>query len=278
MKLKRILAGAMSAVVVVCAMSMTGCGKKEKTAGDFKEQTATKGKLVVGLDDTFAPMGFKDEAGNLVGFDIDLATEVGKELGLEIEFKPIAWESKELELKSKNIDCIWNGMSVTPERKESMALSNKYLDNTIILMKSSDNKNIEIKSEEDLKKYKIGTQSESSALETLKANKAYDTFKDNITEYPDYDKALLALKAGRVDVIAIDQVLGEYKNKNLNGTLEKCEYKIGDDAYAIGFRKDNEALRDEVNKALKKVIDSGKAEEISKKWFGKNIVIFEELK
>lgn len=278
MKLKKILAGALSLMMVLGVCTMTSCGGSDDKAGtDAKSQTANEGELIVGLDDTFAPMGFRDENDELVGFDIDLANAVGEELGMKVTFKPISWDAKDLELKSKNIDCIWNGMSVTPDRKEAFSLSNKYLDNTIILMTEKSNTDVTIDSAEDLAKYNIGTQADSAALDMLKGNEAYDSFKDNIKEYPDYDKALLDLKAGRVDVIAIDQVLGEYKNKNLDGELAVCDYSLGTDAYAIGFRKDDTALRDAVNDAIKKVIDSGEAEEISNKWFGKNIVIFEEI-
>lgn len=271
---KKIGAATLCGTLILGAVSMTGCGSKE-VAKDYKKQTAKEGKLVVGLDDTFAPMGFRDKDGNLIGFDIDLAKEVGKKLGMEVEFKPISWDAKDLELKSKKIDCIWNGMSVTPERKEKMSLSKKYLDNKIILM-TSKGKKIDIKSDGDLKKYKIGTQTDSAALETLKKNKEYDSFKDKVTEYPDYDKALLALKGGKIDVIAIDQVLGEYKNKNLKGELATLDFSLGDDAYAIGFRKGDTALRDKVNEALETLVKEGKAEEISKKWFNKNIVILKD--
>ncbi len=93
-----------------------------------------KGKLIVGLDATFAPMGFRDESGEIVGFDIDLANAVAKELGIEVEFQPIDWDAKEMELNGKKIDCIWNGMSATPERMEKMTLSDPYLNNTISIM------------------------------------------------------------------------------------------------------------------------------------------------
>ena len=100
-------------------VSLTGCG------GD-SEEAESDNTFVVGLDDTFAPMGFRDEDGDLVGFDIDLAEAVGEELGMEVEFKPIDWNAKEMELEAGTIDCVWNGMSVTDERMEKMALSNKY--------------------------------------------------------------------------------------------------------------------------------------------------------
>ena len=94
----------------------------------------SRGKLIIGLDDTFAPMGFRDENNDLVGFDIDLAKAVGDVLGIEVEFKSINWNSKEMELKAKNIDCVWNGMSATPQRQEGMALTYKYLNNRIVIM------------------------------------------------------------------------------------------------------------------------------------------------
>lgn len=266
---KRILGIALAMTMILGMFALTGCGSSDSSVDKDPDV------LVVGLDDTFAPMGFRDSEGNLVGFDIDLATEVANEMGVEIEFKPIDWDSKDMELESGNIDCVWNGLSVTPERQENMALSKKYLDNKIVLM-TLDSSSVEVDSAKDLKDLKIGTQKDSSALEMLKSNEEYDSFSANISEYDDYDAAIMDLKAGRVDVIAVDQVLGSYKNNNLDGELRECKYSLGDDAYAIGFYKENTELRDDVNDALEKVIDSGKATEISEKWFGKDIVIFED--
>lgn len=257
---------------------MTGCGNNDAQDGDVGAdgQDTAKETLVVGLDDTFAPMGFRDEQGNLVGFDIDLATAVADELGMQAEFKPIDWNAKEMELKAGTIDCVWNGMSITPERQENMALTNKYLNNKIVLMALADS-DIDVTSAKELADLKIGTQVDSSALQMLMANEAYESFKDNISEYETYDTAIMDLKAGRVDVIAVDQVLGEYTNNNLGGEMKECTYSLGDDYYVIGFEKSNTALRDKVNDAIKAVIDSGKAAEISSKWFGKDIVVFEPI-
>ena len=110
-----------------------------------------------------------------------------------------------------------------------------------------------------------------------KANEEYENFKDNIKEYSTYDAAIMDLKAGRVDVVVIDQVLGEYTNNNLNGAMKECEYSLGDDYYVIGCAKGNTALVDALNTAIKELIDDGTAAEISEKWFGKDIVVFEEL-
>ena len=257
---------------------MAGCGNNDAQDGDADAdgQDAAKETLVVGLDDAFAPMGFRDEQGNLVGFDIDLATAVADELGMQVEFKPIDWNAKEMELKAGTIDCVWNGMSITPERQENMALTNKYLNNKIVLMALADS-DISVTSAKELADLKIGTQVDSSALQMLMANEAYESFKDNISEYETYDTAIMDLKAGRVDVIAVDQVLGEYTNNNLGGEMKECTYSLGDDYYVIGFEKSNTDLRDKVNDAIKALIDNGKAAEISSKWFGKDIVVFEPI-
>ncbi len=263
-------------VLLIGTFAMTGCGgaDEDTSAGDTSwTYIEEKGELIVGLDDTFAPMGFRDEENNLVGFDIDLANAVGEELGVAVKFQPINWDSKELELESKNIDCIWNGMSATPERMESMSLSYKYLNNKIVVMALDEN--VTVASGEDMANYNIGTQADSAALETMKADPAYDSFAENITEYDTYDQALMDMQAGRVDCIVVDQVLGEYKNSKLQEKMIVCDYDFGDDYYAIGFRAGETELTNKVNDAIKALIDNGTAAEISNNWFGKDIVVFE---
>lgn len=259
---------------------MAGCGGG--AADDVKDDTATagwdyiqqKGELVVGLDDTFAPMGFRDADNNLVGFDIDLAIATGEVLGVDVKFQPISWDAKELELSSKNIDCIWNGMSATPERQESMALTNKYLNNKIVIMTLDEN--LSVTTVEDLQNITMATQAGSAALETMMANEAWDTFATNVVEYPTYDEALLAMQGGRVQAIVVDQVLGEYKNANIGGQMIVADYNFGDDFYAIGCRQGETDVAEKINEALQTLIDNGKAAEISDKWFGTNIVILED--
>ena len=262
---------AMVFVLIFTMLALTCCGDKDKEADADAKET-----IIVGLDDTFAPMGFRDESGELVGFDIDLARAVAEELGMNVEFKPIDWKAKEAELSAGTVDCLWNGMSVTPDRIEGMALTYKYLNNKIVLMSLADS-DLDVTSADQLKDLKIGTQAGSAALEMLQANEAYDSFKDNISEYDKYDTAIMDLKAGRVDVIAVDQVLGEYTNNNLGGEMKECTYSLGDDFYTIGCASDNTELRDKINDALKKLIDDGKATEISEKWFGKDIMVYEPI-
>lgn len=267
---KKLLTATLILAMVFSMFAFTGCSKDNADNADNAD------KLVVGLDDAFAPMGFRDADGKLVGFDIDLANAVAKEMGVEIEFKPIDWNAKEMELNSNLIDCVWNGMSITPDRLENMTLTDKYLNNKIVVMALASS-GVEVKSEADLANLKIGTQVDSSALKMMQANDAYESFKANISEYDTYDTAIMDLKAGRVDVIVVDQVLGEYTNKNLGGEMKECEFAFGDDYYVIGCKKDNTELRDKLNAAIKTLVDNGEAAKISEKWFGKNIVVFEPL-
>lgn len=258
---------------IICASLLFGCSADSNKDSGWN-YVKNKGVLVVGLDDTFAPMGFRDAATNeLIGFDIDLAKAVAEILEVEVEFKPIDWSAKELELSSKNIDCIWNGMSATPERQESMALSKKYLNNRIVIMALDPA--VKVSSVEDLAGLNIGTQADSAALEVMQGHAAYDSFKDKIVTYPTYDEVILDLQTGRLDVMVVDEVLGEYKNTQMGSGMTVCDFNFGDDYYAIGCRKGETDLADKLNEAIKKLIDNGKAAELSEKWFGRNIVILE---
>lgn len=265
-KMKKVIAIGLTAMTVLV---LTGCGAGSKSDLEYVKD---KGELIVGLDDTFAPMGFRDKDNKLIGFDIDLAKAVTKEMGIKVKFRPIDWSAKEGELKSKNIDCVWNGMSATPDRQKSMSLSKKYLQNRILIM--SLDPNVKVNSADDLKNMKLGTQADSAALEAIKKDDKYKEFKDNVSEYKTYDEAILDMKAGRVQAVAIDEVYAIYNNKNKD-TLYESPFNFGADYYAVGFREGDKKLTAEVNKAFKAVIDSGEAQKISEKWFGKNMVVFE---
>ncbi len=237
---------------------------------------ATPGTLVVGLDDTFAPMGFRDTANNLVGFDIDLANAVGQEMGVKITFQPIDWSAKEMELASKNIDCIWNGMSRTPDREATLTLSQDYLNNRLAIMTAA---GVAITSLDQLAQYEIGTQAGSSALEAIKKSAVYPQIQDKVREYATYDECILDMQAGRIQAMVVDEVLGQYKNNNLEVPFAFAPVGFGDDFYVIGFRRtegnnaENEALCKAVEEAIKRVAASGKGEQISRKWFGTNLLL-----
>lgn len=270
-------------LMLTAAVALTGCGGQKNGGGEGENNGKTeltdweyitsegKGELIVGLDDTFAPMGFRDENNELVGFDVDLARAVGEKLGIAVTFKPIDWDSKELELKARTIDCIWNGMSVTPERMENMQLTDQYLNNRIVIMSLKDD--VKITEAKDLANYKIGTQVDSAALKVMTEHPDWDAFSAKVSEYKTYDEAILDMKAGRISCIVVDEVLGEYKNAKMNNAMQLAEFNFGDDYYAIGCRKGDVELVAKINGALQELIDDGTAAKISEKWFGTNIVI-----
>lgn len=251
-------------------VSASGSGSQADGYSTTLADIQAAGKLVIGLDDTFAPMGFRETDGTLVGFDIDLAIAVCEKLGVEAVFQPIDWNAKEMELSSGNIDCIWNGMSMTPERQESMSLSQPYLNNKIIVMT---NEGITIASKEDLVGKNIGTQGGSAALEVVMADEIYDEIKDTLTEYPTYDEVILDMKAGRLDCMVIDEVFGNYKNAQMDDVFGIAPFDFGDDLYAIGFRKADTDLTQAVNDALNELIADGTALTISTKWFGADLLL-----
>ncbi len=268
---RKCVLSAVAVLAFVALVSATPAGAGENIPG-----LATPGRLVVGLDDTFAPMGFRDPAGTLVGFDIDLARAVGQEMGVEVVFQPVQWNAKEMELATKNVDCLWNGMSRTKDREVSMTLSQDYLNNRMVIMTVP---NVQIAKLEDLAKYQVGTQAASSGLEMIKASKVYPLVEKNLHEYVTYDECILDMQAGRIQAMVVDEVLGQYKNKNLGTAFAVAPVDFGNDFYVIGFRRDqkdngvNDALCKAVETALKKVIASGKGAEISKKWFGADLLL-----
>ena len=166
-----------------------------------------KGTLILGLDENFPPMGYRDESGEIVGFDIDLAKEVATRLGVELVIQPIDWAAKEMELQNKNIDVIWNGMSVTEERAAGMNLSKPYLANRqiIIVPEGSD-----IKTKADLAGKKVAIQAGSSALDAVNADAATAAIIGELVEFADNNSAFLDLKAGRVDAFVVDETYGRY--------------------------------------------------------------------
>ena len=166
-----------------------------------------KGELILGLDETFPPMGYRDANGDIIGFDIDLATEVCSRLGVKLKLQPINWDSKEMELNGKTIDCIWNGMSITDERINGMDLSTPYIANKQILIVKSDSG---ISTKADLAGKTVGAQQGSSAVDAISAEPDVKASFGSLNEYASNDEAFLDLKAGRIDVLVVDEVYGRY--------------------------------------------------------------------
>lgn len=261
----------------VFAFALVGCKKKTENVVapiDNKSAASTENKdikmtFIVGLDDSFPPMGFRDENNNIVGFDIDLATEVAKRMGKELVLQPIDWASKELELNNDKIDCIWNGLSVDPLRAEAMLLSKPYLANNMVYVVMKDST---IKSKKDItNKTELGVQSGSTAVKACEKDPVCVTAKLN--QYENNVLALSDLNIGRVQGVVMDEVVARYfitKNKSpyvVLGDHLEAEH------YAVGFKKGNTALAAEVEKALAAMAKEGVSDNISVKWFGENIIL-----
>ncbi len=252
------------AIIAVTALGAAGCSNKPK-------DTISKDKLVLGFDDTFVPMGFKNDKGEIEGFDIDLAKEVSKKIGKEITFQPIDWSMKESELNSGKIDFIWNGYSISKEREEKVGFSKPYLDNRQIIITLADSK---INSKADLKGVKVGAQNESTAVDAVnKEPVLLKGFKDGkVYTFETNNDALMDLEAKRIDAVVADEILVKYyiSKKGVD------KYKIlkddfGSETYGVGMRKDDKALIEKVNKAFDDMRKDGTAKQISKKWFGEDI-------
>ncbi|MDX8336618.1 amino acid ABC transporter substrate-binding protein [Candidatus Cetobacterium colombiensis] len=223
-----------------------------------------KGEIIIGLDDTFAPMGFRDEEGKIIGFDIDLANEVANRIGVKATFKPCEWDGIIFDLRSKRIDLIWNGLTITPEREKQIAFSTPYFDDDQIVIV----KNPNIKSFQDLKDKKIGVQLGSASYFAFE-NSVLSKETNNLNKYSTNVEALLDLEAGRTDAVVIDAVVGKYYISKkpdfivLNDILEKQQM-------GVGMRKDDVALKNKIDETLANMKADGSFDKIYKKWFGDN--------
>ena len=227
------------------------------------EYVKAKGKLVVGITD-FAPMDFKDESGAWVGFDADVAKAFAESLGVEVEFIEIEWDNKILELDSKAIDCVWNGMSVDEKRASDMNLSDPYLTNRLVFMVKSKSYN----SLDSLKGKKIGVQHASTAWSMLEQSEMKKDMKE-IVLFESMSLALEAMEQDSVDAVFGDEVSAKYWNVLNNKDFVALEDGLHNEFYAVGFRKADKALRDTINAVLTSMKKDGKFVDITVKWFGK---------
>lgn len=260
----------MLAVLAALTMILTSCAALAED--DSLEKLLSKGTFIIGLDDSLPPMGFRDENNEIVGFDVDVARAVAERLGVEFIAQSINWDSKELELSSGNIDCIWNGLSITPERQESMAMTFPYLNNQIVCYVRAD---ADVSSMADLAGKAVAVQNGSYAEELIlsEANaEAKENFGD-LLGFDDYLTALMDLEMGGVDAVVMDLVVGNYRMNSMNATDIKAAFSLEDDNYGVGFRKDDLALRDKVEEILKEMKEDGTLAEISQTWFGADVTI-----
>ncbi|MHC1694368.1 MAG: amino acid ABC transporter substrate-binding protein [Eubacteriales bacterium] len=253
--MKRILSLLLCALMLGTAL--IGCAEKKE------------GTFILGLDDSFPPMGFQDENGNIVGFDIDLATEVCKRLGYELKLQPIKWDLKQQELDSGNIDCIWNGFTINDERLAACAMTAPYLKNRQVLVVKTDSA---IASLEDMAGKKLALQSGSSANDALDASADFKASLGEALLYDDNTKALLDLESGGCDAVLMDEVVAKYYATS-HTAVKSLDVSLADEEYGIGFRKADTELCKKVEDTLKAMAKDGNLAEISTKWFGSDITI-----
>lgn len=254
--------------LLTASMLITGCGG----GSDTPAANDTSKKIVIGLDDEYPPMGFKDESNQIVGFDVDLAKETTKRMNREVEFKAIDWSSKEAELASGRIDILWNGLDITPERQENMLFSEPYMDNRQIVFVNAGNDQ-GIRAEADLSNKAIGTQAGSTAEAYIMGNGELLNSLREFKTYGDYISAFMDLDNGRLDAVVCDEIVGRYYMAKHPDKMMALEVVVGPvSQFGIALAKENTALRDEVQKSFNEVVADGTAKKISEQWFGADLI------
>jgi len=279
---KRLLSAVMASAMV---LSLAACGgaKTETTAAETtvekKEETTTAGTtaaetaeaaggtLIVGFDQDFPPMGFVGDNGEYTGFDLDLAKEVASRLGLEYKAQPVAWDSKDMELESGNIDCIWNGFTITG-REDDYTWTTPYMANKQVFVVANDS---DIKSQADLAGKVVEVQADSSAEAALKENQDLANTFGQLLTTPDYNTAFMDLEQGAVDAVAMDVIVAGYQIKQRNADFKILDDSLSEEEYGVGFKKSNTELRDKVQGALEEMAADGTLAKISDEWFGEDV-------
>lgn len=281
-KLSKVSALFMTGVLLA---SMTGCGSSTKddstsvstdtkTSSESKSDSADtssssdesdRTQLIVGFDAEYPPYGYMDDNGDYVGFDLDLAKEVCDRNGWELVKQPIDWDSKDMELNSGSIDCIWNGFTYTG-REDAYTWSEPYVDNSIVVVVPTDS---DIKSLDDLAGKVVVTQADSSALTAL-TDDSEDNAKNlelaasfaDLQQVSDYNSAFMNLESGSVDAIAVDIGVAQYQVGSRGDEFKILDEPISTEQYAIGFKLGNTSLRDKVQDTLNEMVDDGTFDKI----------------
>lgn len=264
------------ALAMMTVSVLAGCGSKEDDSKsekkeDKKEFAAKEAgdTFTVGFDQDFPPMGFVGDDGEYTGFDLELAEEVCKRLDLEFVPKPIAWDSKDAEINSGGIDCIWNGFTMNG-REDDYTWSDPYLNNKQVFVVRSDSG---IESEKDLEGKVVDVQTDSSAQAALNDNKELTATFGTLDIIPDYNTGFMNLESGSADAVAMDIVVAGYQIESRSADFKILDYEIAAEEYGVGFAKGNEAVRDQVQATLEEMAEDGTLASISEKWFGEDITI-----
>lgn len=273
-------------VIAFAAVCFVGCAPKTETSGseasgsadasaaavdDSLDKIKEKGEFVMGMDDSFPPMGFKGDDGELTGFDVEMAQAVAEHMGVKVNLQAIDWSAKEMELDAGNVDLLWNGYTITDERKEKVLMSEPYMENEQVIVVTKDSP---VNTLADLAGKKVAVQDGSSAQEAIDGNEELKNsiaeqidFKDNVT-------AMMDVSSGQVDALAVDLVVANYYLAKQPDQFRILDETLAPEEYGIGFRKGEEAFKKAVEEALAEMKKDGTAAEISTKWFGKDVTTF----
>jgi polar amino acid transport system substrate-binding protein len=253
-------------IVLIMTATTVFAAEQDNSLNYIKE----KGVFVLGLDDSFPPMGFRDKSGEITGFDIDLAKEVCKRMGVTLKLQPIDWNAKILDLNSKDIDVIWNGLTITEERKGKVEFSKPYIANRqIIIVKAGSG----IDTKADLSDKTVGLQLGSSADDAVKGDPKTMQSLADVIKFEDNVQALMDLEIGRLDAVVVDEILGRYYIAKKAGVFAVASDFFAEEEYGVGFRKGDKAFAAEVDRLLDEMVKDGAAATISKKWFGENVLV-----
>lgn len=229
----------------------------------------TEGTFTVGFDQNFPPMGFVGDDGEYTGFDLELAAEAAKRMKMELKLQPIDWDSKDMELESGNVDCIWNGFTING-REELYTWTDPYMENKQVFVVKADSG---IKTLKDLAGKRVAVQKDSSAEAALADEpELVESFGEYI-KTADYNTALMDLKAGGVDAVAMDIIVAAYQIEKRGDNFIILEETLADEQYGVGFKLGNTGLRDKVQKVLEEMAKDGTMAKISEKWFGRDVTI-----
>lgn len=253
-------------LVVLSIFAFTACKSEVKTESveTVENETSTK-KFVVGFDAEYPPYGYMAEDGSYTGFDLDLAKEFCNRAGYEFVAQPIDWDSKDLELNSGNIDCIWNGFTITG-REDDYTWTFPYVDNSIVLIVNNDS---DIYTKADLAGKVVMAQAGSTGLTALtedEANKEFASTFASLEQCADYNSAFMNLESGVIDCISVDIGVAKYQLNNSGGKFRQLDDVVSKEQYAIGFKKGNTELRNEVEKVLSSMWKDGTFSKIANKY------------
>lgn len=255
-------------VATMAAFSFAGCGSSSESGSSADSDWAyiqNKGEMIIGIT-YFEPMNYLDDSGELTGFETEFAEKVCEKLGVEPKFQKIDWESKEVELNAKTIDCLWNGLTINDERKENMDISTPYMENKQVLVTKKENAD-KFKTADSLNGKTVVAEKKSAGEDVAKSD---EFFKE--ADYVSVDsqaKALLEVKSGTADAAVIDYVMsiGTLKNGSDYSDLQVVEGKeFAPEQYGVAFRKNSSETVNKVNEAMQELADEGELEKIADKY------------